>query len=360
MKKFKGYWLMALIAILVITAGCGGSKTGDGSAKNSGAANDSSAKANDKVITLKIADSNPVTHSQTVNGVKIFMQRATELTNGRVKFEHYPSGQLGKAQDMLDLVKTGVTDIGYIVPDYVGKLPLSTAAELPGSYKSPQEGSKFFAELIKNYLLEKEYLPLGIRPLYTISGPGTEVFNTKREVKMPADLKGLKIRVSGGVAELSITALGGTPVNGPASEAYEAVQRGTMDGSSQSWQGIKNNKLFEIVKYGTVGAPLGGFLGTMSINEKVWQQLPQDIKDALLQAAEEARANLSNADDKNNQEAVKDIESKGIKVNRLTPEEQKAWAERTQTVWDEWIKNQEKAGLAGTEAVKEWRKIIGK
>jgi TRAP-type C4-dicarboxylate transport system substrate-binding protein len=68
-----------------------------------------------------------------VQGGKFFMDRATALSNGRIKFEWYPAEQLGKAKDLLALVQTGVADMADVVPGYVpDKLPLSGVAELPG------------------------------------------------------------------------------------------------------------------------------------------------------------------------------------------------------------------------------------
>lgn len=92
----------------------------------------------DDTITIKFAMAVPPTHFTAVAGGKFFMDRATELSKGRIKFEWYPAEQLGKAKDMLALVQTGVADMADVVPGYVpDKLPLSGVAELPGQIETP-------------------------------------------------------------------------------------------------------------------------------------------------------------------------------------------------------------------------------
>ena len=77
------------------------------------------ASAQQTPVTLKYADSLPVEHFAIRLLVKPFMDEVTRRTNGAVKFERFPSQQLGKAADMLSLTQSGVVDIGYFVPTFV-------------------------------------------------------------------------------------------------------------------------------------------------------------------------------------------------------------------------------------------------
>jgi len=88
------------------------------------------------------------------------MDRATELSKGRIKFEWYPAEQLGKAKDLLALVQTGVADMADVVPGYVpDKLPLSGVSELPGQINSSCEGTRVFYALTRpgQFLAKNEY-----------------------------------------------------------------------------------------------------------------------------------------------------------------------------------------------------------
>src|SRR5690606_339447 len=84
-------------------------------------------------VQLRVADSFPTTHWVSEKVTKYMMARMEELfPGGEVKFQYYPSEQLGKSKDMLALASAGVTDIAYVAPAFVSdKMPLSVVGELP-------------------------------------------------------------------------------------------------------------------------------------------------------------------------------------------------------------------------------------
>ena len=87
------------------------------------------ARAADPIV-LRFADDIPKTHPISVYGSKFWMDTVERLTNGRVQFQWYPSGQLGKGRDVLALVQSGAIDVGSVGPSYTPeKLPLSAVAE---------------------------------------------------------------------------------------------------------------------------------------------------------------------------------------------------------------------------------------
>src|SRR3989339_1630887 len=55
------------------------------------------------VIKLRVADSLPLANPLSSKGIQIWIARVEELTAGKVKFTHFPAGQMGKANDMLEL-----------------------------------------------------------------------------------------------------------------------------------------------------------------------------------------------------------------------------------------------------------------
>lgn len=311
-------------------------------------------------ITLKIADTLPESHLITEHGTRFLMKRVEELTKGQVKFQFFPNGQIGSAKDMLKLATTGVTDIAYIGPAYVGTMPLSSVAEMPGAFSTSVEGTAAFMKLVNGFLLEKEYLKNGVRPIYAVALPPYEIWNTKRAVKSLDDAKGLKIRTAGGSMDLTLKAIGATPVAKPPAEIYEAIQRGVMDGSVAASISLKAYKMEELIKFGTVGTNLGTFVFTFSISETVWQKLPKNVQDALSQAGAEAASNLAVVFDQSTAQLNKEIEGLGIQLYRLTPEQKKQWSDVVKPVWEEWAKAQDAKGQPGTQAVAEFQKILGR
>jgi Bacterial extracellular solute-binding protein, family 7 len=81
-------------------------------------------------ITLRFADSIPKTHPISVYGSKFWMDTVSKLTGGRVQFQWYPSGQLGKGGDLLALTSSGAVDIGSTGPPAPAVMRTGTCSSL--------------------------------------------------------------------------------------------------------------------------------------------------------------------------------------------------------------------------------------
>ncbi|WP_346071724.1 hypothetical protein, partial [Streptomyces cheonanensis] len=169
----------------------------------------------------------------------------------------YPAEQIGKANSYLDLTLSKTIDIGYTSYS-TDRLPLTEVATLPGAYSSAEEGSKIIWQLMKDYLTEEEYLNNGVRPLYAVALPQYQYVTAKKPIKSMKDIKGTKARVTG-TMELGFDALGASPVFMPATEAYTAMERGTVDGVTFPFTSFEAYQIESIANYSTKGANLGSF-----------------------------------------------------------------------------------------------------
>lgn len=344
-RRMIRFGLVALIilSLVGVTAGCGNTPTSQPAAQSSGSS--SSGGDNTKVMTLKVADSLPPSNSISVDGVQVWMKKVEELTKGKVKFQYFPSEQLGKAGDMLELARSGTADIAYVVPSYIaGKLPLSQVVELPGAFDSSMIGSKLYWQMVQGPLLD-EYLKNGVRPVWAFANPPHEVFNTKKEVKVPDNLKGLKIRTAGGLQTITAQVLGAVPVSKSPTELYEAMQHGVVDGAIFPVHSLAPYKIDELAKFATNGSNVGSLGFTLSINEKLWQTLPPDIQKAMMQAGDFASENIGKAMDTNRAKQLQDASAKGMKTYNLTADEKKKWVDAMVPVEQDWIKQMKGQGL---------------
>src|SRR5690554_7643246 len=92
---------------------------------------DPNASSNEEQIQLKLADSYPTGHPFARFGAAVFMEEVERLSEGRINFSYFPAGQMGKAQDLPNLTRSGVIDIAAVAPAYVSEqLPLSGVADL--------------------------------------------------------------------------------------------------------------------------------------------------------------------------------------------------------------------------------------
>ncbi len=116
-------------------------------------------------FSLKYADSQPATHIVSVQGWQYFMKRVEELTKGGVMFRYYPSEQMGKAKDLLELTRSGTADMARLAPSYTaGKTPLSGVVELPGLVTDAVVASKAFLKISQEGILYEREFKKGSSP----------------------------------------------------------------------------------------------------------------------------------------------------------------------------------------------------
>lgn len=303
-------------------------------------------------IKLKVADIYSNTHYVSKGSIQIWMKRVTELTNGKVQFQYFPSQQIGKSADMLDVVSKGVAEIGYVpFPYFSGRMPLITGAgAISGTWKNCTTGNPaVLAVANANPVLEHDFLRNGVRPLLPFANQTFQLLTNKTAVNSLDDIKGMKIRSSGGVMDKIIASFGAVPVQIPVPELYEALQKGTVDGVLISFVSSSSHKLDEVVKYATRGLNVSGGIFGYVISEKTWKTLSPDIQQAMLKAAGEATKNLGASMDSLEVEAINKFKKKGIQVVELSPAEQQKWIDVQKPVLENWVKSMEANNLPGRQ-----------
>src|SRR6478752_9940534 len=240
-------------------------------------------------LHLRVADSFPKGHYLVKLVLEPWMEEVKKRTNSAVAFEHYPAQQLGKATDMLKLTQTGVADIGYVAPGYTSdKMPVSEVAMLPGAFDHSCQGTLAYWKLARNGVIaQQDYAANNIRLLLAVSLPQYRIFTVKQPVKDVGDVTGLKLRSTGGAQDLTLRAIGSVPVRMAAPDAYESLSRGTMDGLLFPLDSVVSYGLDKLVKHATEGVSFGSFIVAYSINQSVWDKLPDDVKQAMIDVAEE-------------------------------------------------------------------------
>jgi len=187
-----------------------------------------------------------------------------------------------------------------------------------------------------------------------------ELSNSKKAIRKPDDLKGLKIRVVGSPLFLdTFTALGANPTQMSWADAVPALSSGAVDGQENpltiftvaKLHAAANQKYLTI--WGYVADPL-----IFVVNKDVWKSWkPEDqkaVREAAVQAAKEnieaARKGLIPPDDS----MIKEVEGLGVNVARLTEAEKAAFQKATKEVYDKWAKQ------IGPELVKKAEESIAK
>jgi TRAP-type transport system periplasmic protein len=289
----------------------------------------------DKVYTIRIGNITAPDNPLNVSFEKMAAEM-NEKSKGRFQAKVYPGGQLGNLRSMTEAVQMGTLEMatqsaGGLASFYA---PMGVL-ELPFTYKSSQHVYKVVDGPIGQELGEQFTQKTGIRIIAYFYCMHRQVTNNVRPVKIPADLKGLKIRVpETPTVKMAIEAAGGNPVPMVMGEVYTALQQKTIDGQENPLDVIWASKLYEVQKYlsltGHVFSPV-----LIMINDKLYQGMPADLQKILRDAATSASTWLRESNEKSLVDILQKLQEKGMQVNDV---EQEPFRKLMVTVWDDFAK----------------------
>lgn len=219
-----------------------------------------------------------------------FAKRMAEETGGNVKVKLFYSGSLGKANEILDLVKNGAIDMGALVQGYfTSALPFAAMTNsLPMTFFDPAQAMYAAIDLEKtNQSQIDEFKRNNIKPLVYRYLPNYKLICTK-PVRTMADLKKLKVRTFGNYMPKMFAAIEVTPVNVLPSDNYEALKRGSMDCSYLTNANFLAYKLHEVAKY-VIDVKFGGIHAFfLAMNLDKFNALPKATQDLMVKVGMEA------------------------------------------------------------------------
>lgn len=323
-----------------------------------------SAPAMSQQMTLRVGDSFPVGHYIPESTTKPFMAEVEKRTGGKVKFQHFPAEQLGKAKDMMALTLSGVADIAYVAPAFVSdKLPLSAVAELPENFDTACKGTNAYWQMVREGgLLDKlEFEPNGIRALFVLVLPPYQIYMTKgRELSSLESFKGKKIRTTGGAKEIAVRKLGAVPVQIPTPEVREAASRGTIDGFLFPHSSIMPYDLARLSSAATQGENFGSFVVTYVMSRQKWNALPEDVRKTIDEVGSEIVAAGCAASDKADVSEIAKIEQAGVKMTKLPAADSQKVKALMAEVGKEWAAGLDQRGRKGSEVLKAFQDALAK
>ncbi len=278
-------------------------------------------------------------------GGEIWANLVRERTKGRINIKMYPGVSLvaGDQTREFTAIRQGVIDMAigstinwspqikelnlfslpFLMPDYAA-IDALTQGEV---------GRQIFKIVEKN----------GVVPLAWGENGYREVTNSKRPIRKPADMKGLKFRVVGSpIFNDTFTALGANPTQMSWADAQPALASGAVDGQENPLTIFTAAKLQNV---GQKNVTLWGYVADPLIfvaNKEVWESwTPADrkiVREAAVEAGRQvvqlARKGLVAPD----LSMVTGVEKLGVNVVRLSPSERDAFVKATRKVYDKWSK----------------------
>lgn len=302
--------------------------------------------------------------SARVMGLEPFKWAIEKFSGGAIKLKLYYSGEIAETKDLPDLCRTGTIDMISIAPNYHSKLfPLAAALQdfpvlIPIEEIEEELWMTMMAEIPE---MTEEWSAQNMKLLARALG-GNYYTISKKPIRRMDDLKGMKIRISGGRYTAELNKAGGAiSVHVSSPEIYEALMRGTVDAVQYGLSSHYSYKFWEIAKY--MGYPMGCIvLFANVINLDTWKSLTPEMQHALNEAALYYIQKDAQLFYKERAEATDLLKSKGVQFIDFP---KKDWERILKTAGDPWealrkdMKGVNKAD-AGEKMIRIWKRVLSK
>jgi tripartite ATP-independent transporter DctP family solute receptor len=286
-----------------------------------------------------------------------FKSAVEKYSKGRVKVELYPSGSLGSGKALLEQVLNGNIFATLCAESSLGPFygQIQVLA-LPYIFKDKTTVSK----VINGPVIQKLFNDMAAKSGFRVLSCGANGFvsfaNRKRELRVPADMKGLKMRVPEVQIQMEIMkAAGATACPVAWAETYSALQTGVVDGMNGVSAGMVTMCFDEVMKYLTLTRHFAAS-SILITNEKFFKSLPTNLQKVFIKAGQEAATVLTRSVGKVDDLAVEALKQKGVQVYKPTPDEMRLWVNAIQSPVAAWFKKNVDPKLGG-ELIKDVNRI---
>lgn len=312
-----------------------------------------------KSWTMKISHAGPVAdNSDDHHGSLKIKEYIDKHSGGRIEVEIYPANQLGSYKEVVEQVEMGSLEVAHTSVDGIASfIPALTLIDLPYSMPDDATARKFMRGQFRNDI--NAALPK-VLPNVTLGsicngGNWRSFYTTKKAVKSPADLKGLKIRTINSPLQQEFTRqFAANPTAVAWGELYTALATGVVDGLKIAINDIISNKMDESVRHGILDMHTylyGFYWVSQSWLDSMPADLQQVVRDALIYGAE-AQSDFNESYEMSAREA---FTAKGGTLVIPTAE-QKAEFMKTKAQMEKWYLN--KYGAEGKDWLEKYTNAL--
>ncbi|WP_173930919.1 TRAP transporter substrate-binding protein [Chelativorans sp. Marseille-P2723] len=265
-----------------------------------------------------------------------FVERINDATDGALKIEVFPNGQIGSDEAMARELARGTLEFAFLnLGPLSGLDPVLDIHSLPYTATNFDEARKLF--LNEEGVIRKTHAEaldkLGIRYLGTYSIEFRSITNSGKPVVSPDDVSGMKIRIYNSPAIKALfDKMGAQTVLMPFTELFVALQQGTVDGQENGPILSHTSGLMETQKYMTLTNHLFGISGIV-ISQRFWDKLTPGQQEAVLEVSREISEETFNEAEEATAQAVEAVKAMGVEVVELTPEQMSAFVEVGRSTW---------------------------
>lgn len=245
-----------------------------------------------------------------------FKNMIEERSNGLIKIDYYPGGQLGSSDEVTEQLLTGTLDLVWNTLDWYAKLEKDWNVLGLGFCIKNKEHLVAFLESDRNAAIKENLLKTkGIRILTDKGIAYPRVVISKFPVNTVDDIAGKNMRVP--ELTLYVKTWGAIDVNCvtlPSADMYMGLKQGIVDATEFPLGSIYGMKLHEAAKYITYTNHLYAPY-VMSMNENSWKKLTPEMQELLLECAEETAKLYTKYDTESVETNVQKMIDEGAIVN---------------------------------------------
>jgi tripartite ATP-independent transporter DctP family solute receptor len=243
-----------------------------------------------------------------------YARRANAKLGSKAKVVTFGSSQLGGDAEMIQKLKLGTIDMALPSTVMSSQVDLFGVFEMPYIVKDRAHMARIEKELFWAKLAP-EAEKKGLKVLAVWENGVRHITNSKRPIRTPADLAGIKLRVPEGKWRVKMfQAYGANPSPMKFSELFTALQTGVMDGQENPFTQIWSAKLQEVQKY----LSLTGHVYTpayLTAGKTKWESLPSDVRAILEETAKETQAYVYETAAKDDADLLGKLRQAGLQVN---------------------------------------------
>lgn len=266
-------------------------------------------------VVLKLGHVLPPSHAVHI-AMEFMASRLAELSAGTVELQVFPGGQLGTEPESIEqlqrgalaMVKTSAAALEGFVPDMA-------VFGLPYLFHDEDHyWNVLLGEIGDEVLRAGE--PHGMYGLCYYDSGSRSFYTLNRPIRVPADVRGLKIRVlPSRTAHDMITMLGGGPTPIPYGELYTALQQGMIDGAENNPPSFFSSRHYEVARHYSLDEHTR-VPDVVIFSKRIWDGLSPHVRVWIQHAADESVAFQRKLWREQTEEALQELEKAGVAIHR--------------------------------------------
>jgi len=258
----------------------------------------------------RLASSFPKSLDTIFGGAAVFAREVKALSGGRFEIEVHAGGELVPAFGVLDAVQSGTVQMVHTAPYYFydRNQAFALGSAIPFGFNARQMNA-WMLHGNGRRLMDEFYADFNMVS-FAGGNTGTQMGGWYlKEVRHVADLKGMRMRLGGGLVGEVMVKMGVIPVDMPGGDIYQALQKRTIDAAE--WVGPYDDQKLGLNKvapyYYYPGWWEGGLELAFLVHRKAYEVLPADFKAIVKAASSVAHADMLAKYDALNPDALKQL-----------------------------------------------------